>query len=114
MKKETWGRLKVDTPFSHIFPDGSVPLVSIVSIIPREQGCPPCYLVKGQALTDEQVEQLALVLAERDPNTEGYPLEELKAYVRQDLPLKTEWFSGVGTSDPAMLFGMLDLDFDVE
>ena len=108
MKKETWGYLKPNSPFTHIFPEGSVPLVSLFPIIPREEGCPPCYLVKGRALTDAQVEALAQLLAQRDPNTAGYPLEELKAYIRQDLPLKTEWFSGVGTSDVGVFFSLMD------
>lgn len=35
---QTWGMLRVDTPFTPFFPDRQVPLQSILPIIPREAG----------------------------------------------------------------------------
>lgn len=98
----TFGRLKEGTPFEGIFPDRSVPLRSVLPIIPREVGSPPCYLVPGDALSEEQVEALAQLLPQWSPECQS--IEQARAYIREDsLPLKVEWFEVVGTTDPKIL-----------
>ena len=109
---KTFAHLKPDTPFSAIFPDRQVPIVSLFPIIPREEGCPPCYVVDAQFLDDRQVAELAKILMANDPNTEGHPFDEIVAYVREGLPLRTEWFNGRGTSDRKMFAMLTDFAAD--
>jgi hypothetical protein len=93
----SWGHLKEGTPFAHIFPDGRVPLKGPLPIVPREAGAPPCYLVPGHELSDDQIAALAAMLWETwRPECES--AEQAAAYIRADaLPLRAEWFSSVGT-----------------
>jgi hypothetical protein len=94
----SWGYLKADTPFAAIFPDGRVPLQSIMAIIPREEGAPRCYVVDGAQLTDQQVERLAARLYEIwRPECES--AEQAAAYIQGGLPLRADYFSTVGTDD---------------
>lgn len=99
----SWGHLKPDTPFAHIFPDGRVPLKGPLPIIPREGGAPPCYLIPGRELSEQQIQALAEMLWETwRPECES--VEQAAAYIRGDaLPLRAEWFSSVGTSMRAFL-----------
>ena len=107
MNCQNWAYLKEKTPFNEIFPDHLVPICSIFSIIPREEGSPPCYIVDAQFLSDEQVDRLAQLLFEMwQPECES--LAQAKEYIQQGLPLKVDWFSGAGTSSPAVLFGLMD------
>jgi hypothetical protein len=107
---KTIAYLKEDTPFNELFLDGKVPIISIFPIIPREEGCPPCYIVNANELTEQQINGLATKLLEYWP-TECLSLDEAIAYVRKGLPLKTEWFDGCSTSDPGIFFSMMP-DFD--
>ena len=104
-ESKTWGVLEADTPFNNIFPDRVVPLLSIYPIIPKAEGCPPCYLVNGRELQPDAVNALITVLREKEPDTEGHPDEELRQYIYDGLPLKVDWFTGVATTDPSIVTG---------
>lgn len=124
MEFKTIAYLKENTPFSKIFPDGIVPIISIFPIIPREIGSPECYVVQPAALSAKQIEDLAVKLLEYWP-TECLTLDEAIAYIRKGLPLRTDWFNSCSTSDPwfnswstsdpGIFFSMMpDLDFEEE
>lgn len=103
---QNWAYLKENTPFNDIFPNRLVPIRSIFPIIPREYGAPPCYVVEGRFLSDEQIDQLAQRLFELwRPECES--LRVAKEYIGGGLPLKTDWFNGAGTSSSAVLFGLM-------
>lgn len=94
-----WASLKRDSEFYNLFPNGRVQILSIVPVIPREEGCPPCYLVLGNRLTPQQLEQLAQLLQRWWPH-ECQSLEQAKEYIlRENLPLKTSHFDNVSTDD---------------
>jgi len=99
----SWGYLNPDTPFAHIFPDGRVPLRSPFPIVPREAGAPLCYLVPGRELTEAQITALAEMLWEMwRPECDS--IDQAAAYIRDDaLPLRQDWFMGVGTNMRMML-----------
>lgn len=103
----TFGLLRPETPFREIFPDGFVPLKSLVPFIPREEGCPPCYEVDGDRLTDQQRLQLATDLFNRwQPECES--VEAAIAYIREPgLPLQVAWFHGFTTTDFSQLLPLL-------
>lgn len=104
---QNWAYLKEDTPFNEIFPTRSVPIRSIFPIIPREAGSPPCYVVDPEFLTSDQINQLAEQLFYLwQPECES--LQMAKDYISQGLPLKCDWFTGAGSSSPAVLFGLMD------
>lgn len=108
----TWATLKPETPFNHLFPDGRVPIRSPLSIIPREEGCPLCYLVPGNQLTDEQIHGLAEILHQTWSGEATLP--ELVEYIRQDaLPLKTEWFDGFGSTDFGLMMSLAEMGREV-
>lgn len=93
-----WANLKEESDLWEIFPSGSVPIVSIVPIIPREEGCPLCYVVKGTELTSEQLHKLAeRIYQQWQP--ECVDLQQAIDYVLSDCPLKVSHFSGIGTDD---------------
>jgi hypothetical protein len=94
---ETWGVLKPDAPFAHLFEDGRVPLRSMWTMRPRDERAPLCYLVAGDQLTDGQVRGLAQDLYQMWV-PECASVEEAAAYIREDLPLRADWFSSVGTA----------------
>lgn len=90
--------LKQDSELRSIFPSGTVPIVSIVPAVPREEGAPLCYWVKGSELSEEQLHQLAELIFETwRPECESY--DQALASVLNDLPLRTTHFSGCGTDD---------------
>jgi hypothetical protein len=93
----SWGVLLEGTPFASAFPDRRVPLRSPWPIVPREEGAPRCYIVEGRLLSEQQVSALAHSLLEQWGD-ECSGLDEAIAYVRSGLPLRTTWFSVVGTS----------------
>lgn len=104
---KTWASLKPSTPFSHLFPDGRVPIRSIMPIIPGEAGNPPCYLVPGNQLTAEQICGLAQMLVRTNP--ECKTLEQAIAYIRDDaLPLRTDWFTGISSVDQGMMLSLAE------
>lgn len=106
---KTWANLKPDTPFSHLFPDGRVPIVSPLPIIPREVGSPPCYLVSGSLLTDGQLRELAELLWQRwQPECES--LEQAIDYIRQNaLPLRTDWFTSFMSVDQGLMLSLVEM-----
>jgi hypothetical protein len=92
----SWAYLKLNTPFSQLFPDLRVSIRSIVPCIPREIGSPPCYVVID--LEEWQVSGLAQILYERwQPECES--LEQAAEYIRGGLPLRCDWFDSCGTDE---------------
>lgn len=109
---KTWAKLKPDTPFNSLFPDGEIPIVSILPITPREVGAPLCYLIPGSQLTDQQIEGLARLL--HTQWSQEATIEQLEDYIRSDaLPLKTDWFSGVWTTDIGVVLSMAELGEEI-
>lgn len=106
---KTFATLKEDTPFNAIFPDRFVPLKSIIPIVPRGEGMPECYVVEASQLADDQIEQLAELLYPMwSPECES--VDQAIAYILGGLPLKTSWFSGCSTSDPKVIYTLIELD----
>jgi hypothetical protein len=104
---KTWANLKTDTPFNQFFPDGKVPLKSIVPMKPRDEDSPVCYLVDGSKLTDAQIDGLAeMLLPMWAP--ECATKEQAVEYIRDGLPLKCEWFSGVTSTDHKVFMALID------
>ncbi|WP_160166350.1 hypothetical protein [Calothrix sp. PCC 7507] len=107
---ETWASLKPDADFNQInqiFPDGKVPIKSMVPIIPRDAENPPCYVVDANFLSSEQIQALAEGLYEMwQPECKS--VQMAIDYIRRGLPLKCEYFSGVTTTSQAALAMMLD------
>jgi hypothetical protein len=94
----SWGILKDDCPFASVFPDRRVEIRSIVPIIPREIGSPPCYIVEGENLSRGQLRNLAERLYQIwQPECDS--VGAAAAYILEGLPLKTSHFSSVGTND---------------
>ena len=105
---KTWANLKPETPFNHLFPDGRVPIRSILPIIPREEGAPRCYLVPGDKLTAEQIMGLAQIIW-RQWHPECQTLEQAIAYIRDDaLPLKTDWFTSISGIDQGTMIALAE------
>ena len=93
----TWGWLVPINPFAAVFPDGKVPLKSILPVIPRERTAPPCYLLDVAQISDAQIAALAALLWQQW-QPECASAAEAEAYIRQEgLPIRVSWFSGVGT-----------------
>ena len=104
---KTWANLKPDTPFNQYFPDGKVPLRTVVPMQPRDEDAPLCYLVDGYKLTDEQIDGLAeMLLPLWQP--ECVTKEQAVEYIRDGLPLKCEWFTGVTSTDAKLFMSLLD------
>jgi hypothetical protein len=94
-----WGRINQDSELYSIFGDSEVPIVSIVPFIPREDGCPPCYMVKGNALSPELLEKTASLILQQWQE-ECTSLEVAKQYIiNNGLPLLTTHFSSVFSDD---------------
>ena len=88
----TWATLKPDTPFNAVFPNGEVPVLSPLPMIPREAGSPPCFVVNAGQLDPNQVDRLAdLLLHQWHPECANK--EQAIAYIQRGLPLKCDWFS---------------------
>lgn len=99
----SWAYLKEGTPFNRFFPGDRVEILSIVPIIPREAGSPPCYVVQGDKLEIWQLEGLGEMLS-RQWEPECKSLAEAIAYiVKEGLPLRCDWFSSCGTDDYFMI-----------
>ncbi len=87
-----------NSEFFSIFGSQAVPIKSIVPIIPREHGAPPCYVVLVEQLPLTIANQLAeMIYEEWQPECES--LQMAKEYILQGLPLRITHFSGVGTDD---------------
>lgn len=112
---KTWANLKPETPFNQLFPDGKVPIQTIVPMRPRDEHSPLCYLVDGSKLTPEQIDGLAeMLLPMWSP--ECASKEQAVEYIRDGLPLKCEWFSGITSTDAKVLMALVDdrEDYDDE
>lgn len=106
-KCQNWAYLREGTPFKEIFPTRRVPLKSPLPIVPREEGSPPCFIVDPAFLSADQIDSLAQMLFELwKPECKSF--EQASDYIRQGLPLRTDWFNSVGSSSPAILFGLMD------
>lgn len=97
-----WALCKPESEFYQIFGDHLVPIRSLVPIIPREEGSPPCYVVLIEELELFQANALAEMLFQR-----WYPecktLDQAKQYIMDGLPLKTSHFNGCGSDDFFMM-----------
>lgn len=82
-----------------------MPIRSIIPIIPREEGSPPCYIVLGEKLEQAQVNALAEMLLEKW-SPECSSIEQASQYILEGLPLKTSHFNGCGTNDRVLMKAM--------
>lgn len=99
----TWAQLAPNTPYAGIFPDGRVPLQSILPITPREAGAPLCYLVDVTQLTESQIWALAEALW-RQWRPECTSAGEAVRYMRAEgLPMRAAWFDSITTTRLALL-----------
>lgn len=103
---QTWANLKPDTPFNRIFPDGRVPIASIVPIIPRDENGPPSYLADPAHLTERQINSLAEMLQQQWDECET--IEQAIEYIKGGLPLRKDWFEGISSTDPLLLMDFAD------
>lgn len=97
-----WTTCKRESEFFEIFGNDQVPIRSMVPIVPREEGSPPCYVVLGKELGQAQVN----ALAERLLNywsPECHSIEQARQYILDGLPLKTSHFNGCSSDDFFMM-----------
>lgn len=94
----SWATIKEENELWEIFPTGNVPIVSIVPIIPREEGCPLCYVVDETELSTKQLHKLAQRIYQQW-QPECTNIQEAMDYVLNGCSLKTTHFSGVSTDD---------------
>lgn len=97
-----WANCKPESEFYSIFGDQPVPIRSIVPIIPREEGSPPCYIVLVDKLEVSQAENLAQKLFEKW-QLECTSIEQARQYILDGLPLKTSHFNGCSSDDFFMM-----------
>ena len=97
-----WATCKRESVFYSIFGDDPVPIKSIVPIIPREEGSPPCYVVLVEKLEVAQANALAEMLLKRW-SPECQSIEQAKQYILEGLPLKTSHFNVCGSDDYFMM-----------
>lgn len=91
--------------YLEIFPDGKVPVTSL--LFQKTAFCPePCYLIDGSLLSDFQVKQLAEHLLRRWPWL-FVDREDAELYVRDGFPLLSSYFEGTSTNDPDVLLSAL-------
>lgn len=110
---KTWATLKPNTPFNALFPDGRVPVVSPIPMQPRDESAPFCYLLDSAILTEAQIEGLAALLYPQwQPECESP--EAAVAYIREGLPIKTDWFSGFTSVDPKLMAALVDMGEFIE
>lgn len=93
-----WAYCKPESEFYSIFGSEPVPIQSLVPIIPRERGCPPCYVVLVHLLNAEQVRVLAHKLFEQW-QPECTSINQAYDYLMDGLPLKTTHFNGWETDE---------------
>lgn len=93
-----WGKINQSSELYSVFGDIDIPILSIVPMIPRERGCPLCYVVLGSQLDKEVLEKMAQKLFERW-QSECESLEMAKAYIKQGLPVQTSHFQFVSSDD---------------
>lgn len=97
-----WANCKRESEFYPIFGDQPVPIRSIVPIIPRELGAPPCYVVLVEDLELAQANALAEMLFQKwQPECQS--IEQAKQYILDGLPLKTSHFNSCGSDDYFMM-----------
>jgi hypothetical protein len=118
----TEARLKPETPFTSLFPEGSMPVRSIVPI-KTDQGT--FYIVNAKQLMPEQIQGLGELLLKNGqgvprifrggsfPREHSLSMEEAIAYIHEGLPVRTDWFDGAGTNNSRIFFSMMD-SFDDE
>jgi hypothetical protein len=103
MTYRTEASLKEGTPYNLIFPEKSIP---VISILPTLIGKQECYIVNSKQLMPEQIQALAKLLLN---NGQGVPsIEAAIAYIHEGLPIKIDWFNTVSTNDPGIFFSMMD------
>jgi hypothetical protein len=103
MTYRTEASLKEGTPYNLIFPEKSIPVISILPTLIGEQ---ECYIVNSKQLMPEQIQALAKLLLN---NGQGVPsIEAAIAYIHEGLPMKIDWFNSVSTNNPGIFFSMMD------
>lgn len=97
-----WAYCKPESEFYSIFGSDPVPIKSIVPIIPREEGCPLCYLVLVDRLRVDQAEALAQAVFQQW-FSECQSIEQARQYILEGLPLKTSHFNGCSSDEYHMM-----------
>jgi hypothetical protein len=105
---KTVARLTPGHELLEFFPDGEVPILSVVPLLRGEIPL-ECYLLDGSKLTEAQINGLSEALVDSLP--ELYPSVEVASrLVLKGFPLMTSCFSGTETNDPVLLWR---LSYDV-
>lgn len=93
-----WGYLKEDSEYRKLLGVEKIPIMSIVPIIPGEDGNPLCYQLSHKELKEGQIEDLAQKLIKKYPA--DFPdIDSAIAYIKTGLPLQSSHFSSVGSDD---------------
>jgi hypothetical protein len=103
---DTFGTLKENTPFNHIFPDGKVPIKSMTPMRPRDENAPLCYLVDSKYLDSDQILQLAESLSKLW-TADRLSVDDAINYIIKGLPLNCDWFESVETSDIGVYYQLI-------
>jgi hypothetical protein len=99
---KTVARLTPGHELLEFFPDGEVPILSVVPLLRGEIPL-ECYLLDGSKLTEAQINGLSKALVDSLP--ELYPSAEVAScLVLKGFPLMTSCFSGTETNDPVVLW----------
>lgn len=117
MKISTCGFLKRESPLRELFPEGKVPLVTLVPMQPNPSA-PLCYLFDAKVLPEDRLHALAKRLF-KQWQPEMQSVEEAVKYIREGLPIACDHFSGAQTTDPRIAMNAMayakqenyDIDF---
>ena len=99
---KTWAQLKPGSNLWQYFPDGMVPIVSLVPGYPKREGAPLCFMVDPKYLTDAQIQDLAWLLSTKWDSYMSF--EQAKSYIENGLPMDVNHFQSVATSDPRQVY----------
>jgi hypothetical protein len=91
--------------FGDVFPDGKVPVISILPITFEHPTLPEpntAFILKGNELSEETIQNLILKLAKKfkTPKKDHPDLEQ--EILNNRVPVRTKLTSGFGTSRPQM------------
>ena len=113
-----WAHLNDEgkTEFGDIFPEGIVPILSMIPIIfehPNLDAPEKAYLLRGSDLTQDQLEKLVKKLAKKF-NDEDKKDEIKKFILANEIPLREKLTSGTGTKRIYMYmdFNVGDEEYD--
>ena len=97
--------------FSDIFPEGIVPIISMVPIVfehPQLAAPEKAYLLRGSDLTENQIKKLIDKLAQK---FSGEKDEIRKAILSNDIPVREKLTTGTGTK---RIYMYMNDDYDEE